>query len=89
MELIRMLQEGLKIQNIPVKVIARDEASSRNRIYGIAAQGAIFIREDILRKGDVRQIAEALDHEARELSGVGHDDIRKEQYQGDLRALIR
>ncbi len=78
-------QLGIEIE---FQVIVRDESSINNRIYGIAVQGMPFIREDIIAKGNDEQIKEALDHENKELSARSHDNIRGDQYQGDLRGLI-
>jgi hypothetical protein len=69
-------------------VIVRDASASGHRIYGAAAQGISFVREDIIGKGSRDQIKEAFDHGHRELSDAEHENIRVEQYQGDLRSLI-
>lgn len=80
--------QDLKMGEVTPRVIVRDESAIRHRIYGIAAQGIPFIREDIIAEGNRDQIKEALDHENRELTEATHDDIRRDQYQGNLRALI-
>ncbi|MCG2718152.1 MAG: hypothetical protein L6408_04875, partial [Nanoarchaeota archaeon] len=74
---------------ISPRIIVRDVAAIKHRIYGVAAQGIPFIREDIVDKGNHDQIKEAFDHENRELTEASHDDIRRSQYQGYLRELIR
>ncbi len=71
-----------------LRVLVRDEAAIKNRIYGIAANGIPFIREDIISEGNRDQIKEAIDHERRELTAEDHDNIRAEQYQGGLRNFI-
>lgn len=78
-------ESGVSIES---RVVIRDESAIYNRIYGIATQGIPFIREDIIENGSQGQIKEALDHENRELTTQAHDNIRKEQYRGDLRPLI-
>ncbi|MCR4337493.1 MAG: hypothetical protein NUV91_06780, partial [Candidatus Omnitrophica bacterium] len=86
-------------ESVEIRKIVRDENDSagRNRIYGLAIEvpkegqsprKIIFIREDILERGSIEQIAEAFDHEYRELSDVPHDQIRQQQYSGGLRELI-
>lgn len=67
----------------------RDVSAIKHRIYGVAARGIPFIREDIIAEGNRDQIKEAFDHENRELIDAAHDDIRRNQYQGFLRGLIR
>ncbi len=78
----------LGIRAVPFRIIARDNSAMNNRIYGFAAHGHGFLREDILTQGTKGQIKEALDHEARELSDALHVNIREEQFQGGLRELI-
>ncbi|MFA5117530.1 MAG: hypothetical protein WC695_01625 [Candidatus Omnitrophota bacterium] len=79
---------GLGISANTVRLIVREESSIKNRIYGAAVNGRLFLREDIIAKGTSDQIKEALDHEARELSRTHHDLIRHEQFRGGLRQLI-
>lgn len=86
-ETMAVLRQELAM-NIEPRAIVRDDSAMRNRIYGVAAEGAPFIREDIIAKGNPQQIREALDHENRELTSQIHDNIRKEQHRGDLRSLI-
>lgn len=71
-------------------MIRGDKSSIWHRIYGVAADNAIFLREEILLEGSPDQIKEALDHEGRHLQneGMGHDRIREIQHKGDLRNLI-
>ncbi len=71
-----------------VRVIIRDNVAIHNRIYGIGVEGIAFIREDIISEGNRNQIKEAIDHERRELTTPGHDDIRAGQFKGNLRSLI-
>jgi hypothetical protein len=82
------LREELGVQ-VPLRVLERNEAASRNRIFGIGSQGAIYIREDIIAQGTHDQIKEAIDHENRELTSKSHDVIRQEQFQGDLTSLLK
>lgn len=83
----RVLQKELGVTTEP-RVIERDASAIRHRIYGIAAEGIPFIREDILAAGDRDEIKEALDHEWREASGQTHAAARAAQYAGGLRTLI-
>ncbi|MFH1854394.1 MAG: hypothetical protein ABH815_03675 [Candidatus Omnitrophota bacterium] len=90
-EMITQYQEELGIDKVPFRIIIRDEVAIRHRIYGIAANGYGFLREDIITEGNADQIKEVVDHETRELTtAMHHDDIRTEQFQGDLnlRSLI-
>ena len=82
-----VLRQELGMTEEP-RVIVRDESATFHRIYGAAAEGIPFVREDILSEGNDDQIKEALDHERRELTPTPHGNIRQEQYQGDLRSLI-
>jgi len=69
--------------------IVRDAAAIKHRIYGLAAEGSLFLREDILARGTDDQVREAIDHEARHLStGAGHDAIIRDQYPGGLTTLL-
>jgi hypothetical protein len=71
-----------------LRVITRDKNAVKHRLYGLAAQNVLYLREDIISKGNPAQIEEAVDHEQRELSASDHNAIREDQYQGGLRKLI-
>lgn len=79
--------------DIEYRILERDDSAINNRIYGLAftkdGSRIASIRRDILYKDTDDQIMEALDHEAGELSGREHVEIRSKQYKGDLGSLIR
>jgi len=91
MDKILDIAGDLDLMRLP-KVIVRDHEAIKHRIYGMAAEGQTFIREDIIKEGNQDQIKEAMDHERLELIMEDHDQIRDVQYKGepgqDLRVLI-
>lgn len=71
-----------------VVVIKLEQTVAFHRIYGLYADGVVFIREDILSEGNQDQIHEALDHLRLKPTGHGYEALKKIQYHGDLRSLI-
>jgi phosphohistidine swiveling domain-containing protein/GNAT superfamily N-acetyltransferase len=85
---VESIAKHLGIDINTIIVIKLDQSSAFNRIYGMYANGILFIREDILSEGSQDAIQEALDHLRLKPTGLGYEELKEIQYYGNLRDLI-